>query len=758
MSVWLTCFRYLLKCLPLAILVMVLGCGGGGDNTTVIDNPSDQSSNLEPVQETEQETEQEAEQDSETESETEQTQGEDDSSSPGDQTEEEQSGEEQTEGDQTSETPLDAVLSASGSQAAANGSDALVVTLTINGNQEDASDTADNSVSFSQNGSAQFGTVVANGNGQYQASVTNLMAETVTVGAVVNGEAISDTLSLTFYQEVVSTATCDLSQYGLTGTTYYICDCQQTGSSDLPDSASGCVAGDDNNPGTDPDAPKRSYAAAVQLFNQMQPGDTIAFCEGGVFQTRSQCQSSDPSCRRELSNHSCLPGQRCAMTSYTPPWAQGGENNPAIVFSQYSMDIGNGQLVDQGANGIHFNDSGAGQDGGYVLSHLDIYGDTGTESAFGVFLIEGVDDLFMCDLTVDGFGVGVHYHENANKTPPATNSRIELTDSTISNNVSQGFLGSCSDCEFENNLFDNNGTLASAFYHSFYLGAGDSTADNVVIRNNEFTNNVHNSSGQCSGTILVAHGYLGSVLIEGNRIVEATGSAQAGCWGIGIVPAYASAEHFEQITIRGNWVENVGNTAIAAGACQDCLLENNVVVHDQGYVTGISLGTTGKGTGDGDNEQVTIRNNTVFLGSSASGTGIEVTEKSQLELINNALYHQGTSNWNCFNLNNGSGGNISMNASVDVMDNNLCYSATVTGEWVIGSGDLAQWHSTSGFDTQSLASDPQFISTSGELDLHPGQGSPLIDAGSGSDVSEDHDGNGRSLPLDIGAYESLTMQ
>src|SRR5580692_446961 len=59
------------------------------------------------------------------------------------------------------------------------------------------------------------------------------------------------------------------------GTIYYVCDCQAG-------AASNCQAGDDTNDGTDPSTPWQTYDKAQTQFANLQPGDTIAFCKGGV--------------------------------------------------------------------------------------------------------------------------------------------------------------------------------------------------------------------------------------------------------------------------------------------------------------------------------------------------------------------------------------------------------------------------------------------------------------------------------------------
>ena len=79
------------------------------------------------------------------------------------------------------------------------------------------------------------------------------------------------------------------------------------------------------------------------------------------------------------------------------------------------------------------------------------------------------------------------------------------------------------------------------------------------------------------------HGEHADLLIEANTIREDVGAADPACWGLGITPAYATPEGFLRTVIRGNTFRNVGNIAIALGSCQDCVVENNVIVSEQTF-------------------------------------------------------------------------------------------------------------------------------------------------------------------------------
>ena len=127
--------------------------------------------------------------------------------------------------------------------------------------------------------------------------------------------------------------------------------------------------------------------------------------------------------------------------------------------------------------------------------------------------------------------------------------------------------------------------------------------------------------GECAGVSFVVHGEHDGLLIEGNLVREDLGAAGGGCWGIAVDTGYGEAELFRNVTIRGNRVINVGNVAIGLNACENCLVENNVVVHEQSFGTrGIAAPNRDRDAADLAMTGVTIRNNSIFIGADAGGT------------------------------------------------------------------------------------------------------------------------------------------
>ena len=99
----------------------------------------------------------------------------------------------------------------------------------------------------------------------------------------------------------------------------------------------------------------------------------------------------------------------------------------------------------------------------------------------------------------------------------------------------------------------------------------------------------------------------------------------AGCWGIAIDTGYDKPEQFTNVTIRGNKVINVGNVGIGVNACKNCLIEDNVVVHEQKFsATLIAVPDRDRAPNDAELESVEVRNNTLYMGKGAPGTGIRL--------------------------------------------------------------------------------------------------------------------------------------
>jgi hypothetical protein len=218
---------------------------------------------------------------------------------------------------------------------------------------------------------------------------------------------------------------------------------------------------------------------------------------------------------------------------------------------------------------------------------------------------------------------------------------------------------------------------------------------------------------------------------------------------------------FPGAVIRGNRVINVGNLAIGATNCPDCVIEDNVIVQEQPidqwrYFTGISLPVSEGGFLA--NTNVKIRNNSIYISSEIT-SGIGAIYLGGPDggtgnvLVNNAVHYAGTS------------GGVSgfelkpATATCAVMDNNIFYSPnSPNSKWEGSRGQtLAQWRALTGFDVHSSTANPFFTSPGApNFNLSIPAGSPAVDPWYNIYASTiDITGQARDANPDIGAYEYI---
>jgi parallel beta-helix repeat protein len=239
--------------------------------------------------------------------------------------------------------------------------------------------------------------------------------------------------------------------------------------------------------------------------------------------------------------------------------------------------------------------------------------------------------------------------------------------------------------------------------------------------------------GSCQGVSFVVHGLFDQLLIEGNYLHEDVGAVSPTCYGIGLAFGYAEAESFTNVTIRGNMVENFGAIGIAAEGCQNCLIENNVVIHNQSSdITMITNDLGGGSGGDTRSDANIIRNNSLIATGGSDVVGISLGAAGSNHIsVNNVLQYTGTGNFDCFRYD-------LANSAYTKRDNNICYAP---------NGNLDA-------DGASLVADPLFTSVEAPFDLTPRAPSPARDAGDAELASTvDIDGEERDSSPDIGAYE-----
>lgn len=514
-------------------------------------------------------------------------------------------------------------------------------------------------------------------------------------------------------------------------TDYHVCQCDAG-------SVAGCVPGDDAAPGTRAQ-PWRSYERARLAFANMQPGEGLFFCAGGAW-------TLDASSGDRWVNRQCRANRPCYVQAYYPDGV--GAEAPAPLLTRTNGD-----------DGFDFADGGlAESESGYVISGLRL---VGSGSGFGIFLYNDVDSVRLEYLDISGFAIGVHLagSQACNPVDPLCDGRnigIQLRHSHIHDNLSQGWLGGSSFTVIENNLFERNGSRA-ILDHNIYL-SGDT--ESLRVSGNTLFGSALDAQGACQGTSLVVHGQHRNLQIESNRVFELPGAAGPGCWGIAADPGYpGTPEGFLNLSIRGNEVWNVGNVGIGISACQDCLIENNIVVqHQPIYTRAIAAPDLAARSEDLADARITVRNNSILFGPASSGIGIDLrtaTPADRGRIVSNAIHYTGSDGgFNC----------LSLAAPFDAypqIDHNLCVAPSAPGaEWVDGQGSAAAgllaWQVASGHDLNSAWQAPGFTRAdpADALDLQLSAGAAAIDAGAPLDSSPlDFRLQARAGIPDVGAWE-----
>lgn len=506
--------------------------------------------------------------------------------------------------------------------------------------------------------------------------------------------------------------------------TIYFCDC-------AAGADASCVAGNDSNSGSK-GSPKRTFAQVYEAFNDLEAGQTIALCRGGSFTFTGSSQ---------WYNYRCSADEPCTVIDYTPDG--GSEDLPRPIVTKE----GGGNLFDVQ------NPSGARVDGGYRFLNLDLRSGGG---GFGFFFYNDVEDVLVCGVSIDGFSIGVHIGDSNTPEGGADgfHRNIVIQNSVITNNRTQGFLGGCDDCGLVYNKFENNGFGEAFSDHNVYVSNSDHANGMYIAYNDLYHSTI--IDGRCRGNSLVVHGVFNDLLIEGNTVREDVGGVDSGCWGITADQGYASAENFARVTIRNNTVINLGNVSIGVSLCQDCVIENNIVIQEQnGGGTLIAVPNKEvEGNSDGAVNAVTVRNNTLYAAGGGNVTGISVGQQGTGHSVyNNTIYYTaGGGQRRCFaypNLND---------SAFTIRDYNVCYGAGGTN-WAGGGGGgtLSAFQSATGADQNSLDADPLFTSLVAPYDFTPTASSPLVDAALDSDEApapaDDATSADRDNSPDIGAIE-----
>jgi hypothetical protein len=375
-----------------------------------------------------------------------------------------------------------------------------------------------------------------------------------------------------------------------------------------------CDTGLDTNSGSQ-SSPFLTFDKGMNALSIAPGNSSLSLCRGGAFNGSGI----------RFQNLNCT-GNTCTIKAY------GTGPRPIINAS--------------GVNGIQFVDGGTPEkDGDYRVENLHLIGTGG--STYGIFIANDVNNVVLDNLLIEGFGIGVYSStaHNVPQTPDNANSNITLSNSTIINNVRQGFLGSAYGLTIDGNYFANNGS-GTVFDHNIYVG---NIGSNVLIQNNESFNSSLDS-GVCKGVSIVVHGtQSGYVNVLNNYVHEDINSTSGWCYGIAVNTGYSKEESFENVLIQGNRLENMGRTAIGCGSCVGTKILDNVITDLSGTTTqAIKTYLGSEDTKKTEHYPIDISNNVVAL--TADHIDLPLATRGQdLTIDNNRFYFKDTvQNKTCF--------------------------------------------------------------------------------------------------------------
>ena len=487
-------------------------------------------------------------------------------------------------------------------------------------------------------------------------------------------------------------------------TIHYVCDC---GDGSDPD----CVSGDDDGAGTDPRQPWRTVARARTGFADLEAGDGILFCRGGVIDGSGEGSFSSAGCGDEY----------CWLGDYVPPWADGGEGPPLLTTATANA------LLSLSSDGV------PADAGRLAVSCLALRSEGGGQ---GVRIGSGLANVRLDQLDVDGFESGVE------AVMGGVPSLWSLLGSVVHDNSGAGVTGECVGCRVEQVRFEHNAGGHIALEGSF---------DGGLIRHNTLRS-ARPREGRCDRPAIALHGDGTAPFVSANWIEETIGDAAPGCAGIVAGPRPGAGDALE-IGIKNNDIINVGALGIGLDAVADSLVIGNVVIGEQAVeTTAISVPNQGRADGDGALRSVRIANNSILLSPPQGGVGIRLGgEGSDHILVSNALALMGDGDWTCFDRDG-----LAADAYASI-GYNLCFAPTADSvAWMSDEAVLDTWRSETGWDASSVTVDPGYTEPDGpDYDLAPASElAGVVDRGHSSlSVLDDKTGFIRHDVPDIGAFE-----
>lgn len=507
-----------------------------------------------------------------------------------------------------------------------------------------------------------------------------------------------------------------------TGTVYYACDC---GTGAQPN----CTPGNDANPGTSPSQALRTLDAVISKWATMVDGDRMELCYGGVFQESVSTNSFN-------NTHFTAAGGGGVVMPYSAAWG-GGTVLPVL-------------LIPSGQDGIRIVSPSAVM-GPMLFADLEIagQGNSGVSAqAFGIFVYGNSTGIVGCELTIHDMQIGMSVSRNV-ETDRNLNSMLEY--SIVHDCWGQGWLGGDTGTVILNTVFYKDGTRQNLDHDIYLVGANgsDPTQPSVgmTVQGCNLTQTSWTALTGCQAAELVSHGLWINGSFIGNYIHEVIGTIDPGCWGIALAPGYVTAEQMTNVLVDSNRIENVGNASIVAGSWNGGTIQNNAIVNKQG-VNDLAIDVPDdENPEDAKTTNVIVRSNSLLLdGGTAVKLGTEGTGHGSND---NAIYM--TTAGTCFLYNLPS---ASYGAGIDRND---CFIVGGTGNHWQASQSITAWRTSSGFDTNSIISDPAYLSMTLPYNLAILGTSPLAAAGSAATAAPlDINGNTRPNPPSIGAYEPAT--
>jgi hypothetical protein len=264
-----------------------------------------------------------------------------------------------------------------------------------------------------------------------------------------------------------------------------------------------------------------------------------------------------------------------------------------------------GAIRAAGGHGVEFGGYAAGlpanttRTANVLLRNFRVIGN-GSTSVWGVIAKGDMTNVEIDGLEITGFDLGIHLQGTA------ATSGFSIRGSNIHHNRGMGLLGTAPGLDLSGNTFAFNNASGSTFNHGVYLGSSSYVSRGVRVVGNTFLDNSIAPSGQCTGGNFTVHGQYEGLLVEGNTVTQTRG-ATGGCYGMSITPAYASAEWFRGLIVRGNTIRGTGGHAIAVASAIGAVIENNRAFNAGSIGQGIPPGA-GDDQDQADDTKV-IRNN-----------------------------------------------------------------------------------------------------------------------------------------------------